>query len=188
VKYGNNEFTIENDVVHMRLNDDNWTTIDAEEFEKVRQYTWGSVWPKRNRTPYAAACACSAHPHMYLHRFIMAQYHDLTDMTIDHRNRDSLDNRKSNLAVVSRRENALNRGPKVANRYGYKGVQETKWGTYKAKLTDSGQYYYAGTYKTIEEAAEAFDRKSLAIRGDLLFSGSLNFPHKYEEYRRDLRL
>ena len=82
-----------NDVVAKAL-------IDLEDVERVSTKKWNVVPDKRHVYIYT-----KTPKHIKLHRFVLNYY---GNMEIDHINHDTLDNRKSNLRVVTRSENASN--------------------------------------------------------------------------------
>lgn len=88
----------------------------------------------------------------WLHREIMARTGaDLMGLDVDHINGDTLDNRRSNLRVVTRRENLRNAKPK-ANSTGYMGVT-TAGNRFIARIRDDkGTRLSLGSFKTAEEA------------------------------------
>ena len=84
-------------------------------------------------------------------------------LIVDHINGDTLDNRKSNLRVVTAVENARN--CKSWNKHGLKGIQVTQRGKWKAQIAASGVTYRLGTFDTKESAHEAYRQASVKYHG-----------------------
>lgn len=108
-----------------------------------------------------------------MHRFIMkANKGDL----IDHINRNKLDNRKENLRIANQAQNMRNCDLRVTNNSGYKGVHwsklHKKW---KAEITKDYKNYFIGLFESPEDAARAYDAKSVELFGEF---ARLNFPDK----------
>ncbi len=85
---------------------------------------------------------------------IMEGYHP--DGEIDHINGDRMDNRWSNLRVVTMLENMRNREIPSHNKSGVMGVDEFR-GKWRATIKDTrfDRQMHLGTFKTIEEATAA---------------------------------
>lgn len=76
-------------------------------------------------------------------------------LEVDHINRDKLDNRWSNLRVVTKLQNNLNKGIQKNNKSGAVGVVKTKNNTYIAQIGTNGNKIYLGTFDTMEAAVTA---------------------------------
>jgi hypothetical protein len=83
---------------------------------------------------------------------------------VDHKNRNPLDNRRSNLRICTMSQNSSNVGIRSNNKSGYKGVIEMvgkehesrkkKWLSY---INVDGKRIYGGYFFTKEEAAEKYN-------------------------------
>lgn len=77
---------------------------------------------------------------------------------VDHINRNPLDNRKSNLRHASRSLNALNASVRSDKKSKLpKGIDLTKNGKYRARLTIHGMRFELGNFDTLDEAIEVYD-------------------------------
>ena len=86
---------------------------------------------------------------------------------VDHINGDVLDNRLENLRIVTRQQNACNRGILSNNKCGYKGVIRSKnRKRFVAQIYLQGKQYHIGTYDTAEEAHEAYKKKAIELHGE----------------------
>lgn len=89
---------------------------------------------------------------------------------VDHISGDTLDNRRANLRVCSRRENLQNGSRHADSASPYKGVcyGKRQWGDKKwlANICHNGHTYYLGSFLTAEEAAEAYNRKARELFGE----------------------
>lgn len=76
---------------------------------------------------------------------------------VDHANGNGLDNRRANLRVCTRAENAKNRAKHAPAVSKFKGVHLTKFG-WRAAITQNGEKLNLGTFKSEERAARQYDR------------------------------
>lgn len=99
-------------------------------------------------------------------------------LEIDHLNRIRLDNRKINLRLCTRTENAANLPALEGHSSKYKGVCWDKSRRYQrkpwtAKISIGNRTVNLGRYATEVDAAIAYDRYARCARGQF---ASLNFP------------
>lgn len=136
-----NNYIFHDDYAEIVLNNcDETALIDLEDVDLVSQYHW-------HKSAEGYVIGSSANDKQKrLHRLIIK-----TDQEIDHINRNPLDNRKSNLRTVTRKQNSLNRVYKK-NTSGYKGVEKTAWGGWRAHIRADGKSIYGKTRKTLEQA------------------------------------
>ena len=100
-----------------------------------------------------------------MHHLVMDR---LEGFQTDHINGNKLDNRKSNLRIVTIRQNQTNR-PKFSGTYSskFKGVSyhapNRKW---QARITHMGKGFYIGCFPDEISAALAYDRMASALHGE----------------------
>lgn len=106
----------------------------------------------------------SPKPKTYLHRIVTeAKKGEI----VDHINRNRLDNRKSNLRIVNHKLNSYNKTIKNEN---MRGVYFDKCGNrYRACISDNNKTLKLGSFKTINEAKIAYNKKAMEIYGDNAF-------------------
>lgn len=89
------------------------------------------------------------------------------NMVIDHINNNSLDNRKSNLRLCTKRENSLNCIKRVKGTSLYKGVHyEEGRKKYTAQIMVNRKHIFLGRFKTEDQAAMAYNIAALKYFGE----------------------
>lgn len=92
------------------------------------------------------------------------------DGELDHRDRDSMNDRIGNLREATTAQNCMNQGPRKNSKTGVKGVHKhPQRPGYWAKISADGRRYDLGVYPTIEFAAGAYRIAAAAMHGQ--FSG-----------------
>jgi hypothetical protein len=148
--------------------------IDEEDLPKVSQYKWHALCKRRGGNYYANT---SIHisgsgkdrikKNINMHRFIM----DATDgQHVDHKNGNTLDNRKENLRICSNSQNHMNI-PKInkATTSKYKGVSLRKNDAskgWRATIRANGEALELGYYPTEAAAAIAYNQAALKYFGE----------------------
>jgi hypothetical protein len=123
------------------------TIIDPEDLPKMSGRSWSSF--RRANTRY---CWSFKPDKVRLHALIIG---DKPGLTIDHINRNGLDNRKCNLRHVTQSDNIRNQAPRSSS--GFKGVYRFRKG-WEAQITVNGRLRHLGLFATAPEAAGAVEQ------------------------------
>ncbi len=165
---------MENKFRELKIKDD-IVLIDEDMYPIISKFTW--YVRKDKNTKYAStSIKIGANQHIIqMHRLLTGMKGSL----VDHRNRNGLDNRLSNLRYATNKQNSYNRIR--SNKYGYRGVfipQGCK--TFAIQIQKDGKKITRYGYKTAIEAAMAYDVICKEYQGEF---GILNFPEGVENER-----
>lgn len=141
--------------------------VDDEDYEFLEQFKWQVDREKSVKT--------HANPRLkdiLMHRVIMKPK---KGVEIDHIDGNRLNNQKSNLRFATSSQNKINRGPRKDNKSGFKGVswhkQRNLW---TARIMTGGKYKHLGLFKTLEEAAEAYNAEATTYYGEYAWQNKIN--------------
>lgn len=113
--------------LHRRDEESLWTIIDLEDLERVinHPYTWFAIYDDDIKNYYAKSSVYNPNTKLSkplpLHQYIM----NANGNIVDHKNSNTLDNRKSNLRVVPDCNNSMNR--KSRNKNNTSGYRNVSW-------------------------------------------------------------
>lgn len=123
--------------------------VDAEDVNKISDRSWSQC-----ERGYLHGWSKDLHRCVYLHKYILDVVD--SDIYVDHKDRNVLNNCKSNLRVCTAKENGRNRGVRRDNTSGFPGVRkEKRTGRWTARITCDGKEISLGTYETFREAVFA---------------------------------
>lgn len=142
--------------------------VDDEDYEWLNQWKWYFV-PDRVNGGYAVHFDKSIGKLVSMHRVIMNHPQGLQ---VDHINGIKTDNRRSNLRLVTRTQNAQNVRKSKKTKNKYKGVVQVSKTSWIAQITVNRVPIKVGLYKSPVWAARAYDRAARKYFGEF---ASTNF-------------
>lgn len=147
--------------------------VDAEDFERVAAIKWQILITKRGYIAAVRARLKNRGPRM-MSRFIMDA---LDSQFVDHKNGNTLDNRRTNLRLCTRCQNGCNARKLTAGHSQYKGVtrHRQKW---IARIIYDRTKIRLGQFDQEEDAARAYDDAARRYHGEF---ASVNFPANTNE-------
>jgi hypothetical protein len=161
-------------MIEIYLTQNKVALIDDEDWELISQYKWyaekqqnsSEMWYAKTNKPKS----------IRMHRLIIdAQNGE----EVDHINHNGLDNRRNNLRIATKSENAINNRKRKKTTSKYKGVswdkKQNKWHAY---IHINGKKIHIGSFEDEILAAKAYDVKSLSLHKE--FSNP-NFREKVRE-------
>lgn len=134
--------------------------LDDEDYKKIEKDFNNLNWTiTKNRNKFYVQKRVNG-KNIYLHRYIMncpkGKY-------VDHKNHNTLDNRKQNLRITNNADNLRNGEIRVNNKTGVKGVYfDNKRNKYVANIKVNYKGIFLGRFNTLEEATQV--RKKAEIK------------------------
>ena len=147
--------------------------VDDADFEWLSQRKWCASY-ERNGNAYALRGYRSGDRKrtIKMHREIMGAK---PGQQVDHKNGDTLDNRRANLRICTQSQNNMNRHTRTGTSR-YKGVcwskAKRKW---QAGIQVDGKTKFLGYFHNEIEAARAYDVAARDLFGEY---ANLNFPNE----------
>lgn len=139
--------------------------IDKEDFDKIKNYGWYAHFKKSNNTFYAMTEINTKGVQMS--RLILNAHNDVQ---VDHKDHNTLNNRKSNLRLCTPSQNSQNKKMQSNNSIGYKGVYvDKRTGRYRACIRINKKLKHLGYYSTAQEAYKVYKTIAEKIHGDFYF-------------------
>lgn len=157
-----------NNFVDVSLSCGRVTKVDADDAIRMAPYTWRAE-------PDAAGLLYVRNSSLgRLHRWLLCAP---DGVLVDHRNLDTLDNRRLNLRLASRTQNKANSRKYKNNRHTYKGVEKLNGlqPSWRATAQRDRRRYHSTTFRTALEAAFAYDDMATELFGEF---ARVNFPER----------
>lgn len=174
--------------IYIKWKDNNYTVlVDDDCYALLSRHTWYIMYSGVNKRPYAFAELYSKPKSkkrikrmFYMHQMVTGSF-----AQTDHENGNSLDNRFDNLRPATHQTNGWNKGKsRKPSTSKYKGVSyrplrgKPRWLAFfkyveEGKPKHTGKMLYIGYYDTEREAAIAYDKKVLELRGKWAYTNIL---------------
>ena len=137
--------------------------IDDEDCGLVSKYKWQArVSPRNVYARHTLRENGKPKRTLDMHRLIM---NAPENSQVDHINGNGLDNRKTNLRICKKSDNAKNATKRIDNKSGYKGVYkfQNKW---RAMIGVNNKRVHLGMFEDKVDAAKAYDEAAAKYFGE----------------------
>lgn len=142
--------------------------VDATDYEWLSQWNWFAWWAPTSHSFYAMRGSEPDRKRIFMHKEI---YQTTPGTEVDHKNGDTLDNRRCNLRSSNHAQNQQNAKKQSGRSSHFKGV--TAWdGRWRARITVARQIIHLGSFGSAKDAAVAYDEAAKKYFGEF---ARLNF-------------
>lgn len=149
--------------------------VDEKLYGEISKHNWKLQYQQGLWRVFKNSSFLKKKTTYFLHNFIWTLTHGSfdTNLVVDHINNNSLDNRISNLRLISKKQNSYNTRPNKNSSSKYKGVAwdkpNSKW---RSQIVFNGKKNHLGYFLDEMEAAKAYDKKAKELFGEFAY---LNF-------------
>jgi len=146
--------------------------VDAEDFEWLNQWKW--LAHKHRNTWYVERRGTKENGKrmtIKMHRQILNLKHDDKKQG-DHKDRNGLNNTRSNLRICTPQKNSMNRGKYLTcHTSKFKGISwHKKIMKWQSEITFAGKKYCLGYFKNEIDAAKTYDSKAKELFGEFVYT------------------
>lgn len=150
-----------------------YTVVDEGLYNWLMKWRWYARWDPKGKRFYVGVKVKNER-----NKYVEVQMHGIIvglkkGQMGDHVNKNSLDNRLSNLRPCSPPHNQANTKIRSDNTTGYRGIKRRPSGTWAASIQVNKKAIYIGQFSTPEQAAHAYDAAAIRYCGEF---ATLNFP------------
>lgn len=177
IDYFKNSTIIEKDnfIILIPSNSDNNYIFDKEYKDILKCYNW------QDNKGYLSTTNNNCHIRAYW--FVIGQ--PINNLVVDHIDQNTLNNRKSNLRVVTEGFNDQNKTRK--NKSGFTGVHwKNNRNKYEAYINYNKKSIYIGSFNNVIDAAQAYDKKAIELYGEN--AGTNLKSGNYEKYYNNMNI
>lgn len=133
------------------------TKVSPEDYDRLLKIRWQAHWSPLTNSYYVhGSRKVNGKWRMCVMARLIVGLKPRDKRRVDHINRDTLDNRRSNLRVCSNGQNQMNKGVRKDSKTGLKGVYLRSNGRYRVCIRANDRRITVGHYATAEEAKTAY--------------------------------
>ncbi len=145
---------IEFEMKKIRLSHGEIALVDDEDFKYLSRFKWylAHGYVQRSQQFGSRSDGTRKVKTYRMHKEILGDHYPLVS---DHANGDRLDNRRCNLRLATRAQNAMNSRTSPLNKLGVKGVT-FRWNRFIARIRIQGKLTEIGRFLTLTEARQAY--------------------------------
>lgn len=148
-------------MIKVKLTQNKYALVDDDDFLKISQFKWCYV--SYGKTGYARRMDKNGKT-IRMHHMILPFN---SGFMVDHINMNGLDNRKSNLRLVTKSQNMMNGGVRKNSTSGYKGVCWNKRFNYwVVNIWKDYKQIHIGSFHNKKEAAKAYNEAAKKYHGE----------------------
>ena len=141
--------------------------VDAADYEALAQFKWHVGKYKGFKSSYALRHAPTDNGKRYVVRMHRQILNAATDVHVDHRDGNGLNNRRDNLRAATPSQNQYNQKAHANNTAGFKGVSfDKRIGKWSARIQVSKRGLWIGYFGTSEEAGAAYIEAAKRLHGE----------------------
>jgi len=160
-------------LIEIPLTQNKVALIDDEDYEKIKPFKWCASYEGRTGRWYAVSRVSMGRV-IRMHRLILDA--EGTNLEVDHKDNDGLNNQRNNIRLATRGQNNANRVKGAGFSSEFKGVywddSKHKWA---AQICVDYQKKTLGRFSSEVEAAKAYDEAALEAWGEF---AKVNFPEE----------
>jgi hypothetical protein len=144
--------------------------VSLADFEYLSKFNWYARWESATKSFYAARKGEGLGKIVKMARELTAA---VEGELVDHKNRNSLDNRRENLRKCTAFQNQCNHAAQANNTSGYKGVSPhgDKW---RAQIRIKYRTIPLGVYSDIKHAAVAYNVAAMLLHKEFAFINEID--------------
>jgi len=140
--------------------------VDDIDYDFLMQWKWCASWDGWHYRPVRGVWS-DGKTRLQLMYQVIAERMGLDAKVIDHKDRDPLNNCRSNLRAASTSQNGHNRTAQKNSKTGVKGIYlDNRRDRYYGQIQVRGRSHFAGYHETISEAAIALDKLRQELVGE----------------------